>query len=293
MKAQQNSKRAFTLVELLAVITIIGILAAIVAPNIMSFRKGDAMLAASRQMLDAIARGRQLAISQRTTVYLVFVPPNFFSDSAFVNNGNLTLDDMRAATNLAGLQYVGYNYIALRSVGDQPGPGTPRYLSVWRSLPESIFIAREKFYMPDMTTLRPRLLNNEWFVPTNHPPDPVNRPLGYYVYSFDWTTNLPFPRAETLPYTTGSPERHYAALPYIAFDYLGRIIPGTTPGIDGEYIPLAHGGVEWSRDPNTQQFALAPPLIREDPPGNPSNSFYLVHADWLTGRARMEQRENK
>jgi len=39
----------------------------------------DAMTAATRQMLDDVGRARQLAISQHTTVYMVFVPENFWN----------------------------------------------------------------------------------------------------------------------------------------------------------------------------------------------------------------------
>jgi hypothetical protein len=63
---------------------------------------------------------RQLAISQRTTVYMVFVPTNFWNDPAF-SNPNFTLADRTAFTNLFDKQTIGYNFVSLRSLGDQPG----------------------------------------------------------------------------------------------------------------------------------------------------------------------------
>ena len=71
---------AFTLIEMLVVISILGILAALTVPALKNFGKSDANISASRQMLDDVARARQLAISQRTTVYMVFVPTNFWMD---------------------------------------------------------------------------------------------------------------------------------------------------------------------------------------------------------------------
>src|ERR1041385_5836748 len=131
MKSRRASS-AFTLIELLTVIGILVLLAALAAPVITNFRKGDAMLAATRQMLDAVHRGRQLAISQHTTVYMVFAPPTLYSDPAYLNllsGGSLTPAQRLAATNVLEKAQVGYTYVSLRSVGDQPGRGTPRYLS--------------------------------------------------------------------------------------------------------------------------------------------------------------------
>jgi len=138
------------------------------------------MLSGTRQMLDAVARGRQLAISQRTTVYLVFVPPGFWNDPAFANNPALTQADRVAATNLAGLQYIGYNYLAMRSVGDQPG----------RALPLPVVVAEPAGYDLHCSGKVPAR-NSAWFISTNTPPD-LN--FGYNVFGFEWTTNLPFPR---------------------------------------------------------------------------------------------------
>ena len=63
---------------MLVVISILGIIAALTIPAIKNFGKSDINISASRQMLDGVARARQLAISQRTTVYMVFVPTNFW-----------------------------------------------------------------------------------------------------------------------------------------------------------------------------------------------------------------------
>jgi prepilin-type N-terminal cleavage/methylation domain-containing protein len=263
---------AFTLIELLVVIAIIGILAAIAGPVLGSFKKGDAMLSGSRQMLDAMARARQLAIAQRTTVYLVFVPPSFWADPAFPPPPALTQADRMAATNLAGMQYVGFNFVTLRSVGDQPGQGVPRYLASWQTLPETAFIAPEKF----------ALARNQYYTVVTNPI--VSPTTGLDVYGFDTTTNIPFPLPETAKVSGG-----HVRLPYIAFDYLGRVVSEYPFGRDGEFIPLGHGSVGFVKDPVTKRPAWLLPSVNDAPPGNSTNTFKVVLVDWLTGRARVER----
>src|ERR1700742_1982031 len=72
-------RKAFTLIELLTVIAIIGILAALLAPVLKNFSKPDVTVAAKRQMLDAFARARQLANIKRSTFYMVNIPTNFYA----------------------------------------------------------------------------------------------------------------------------------------------------------------------------------------------------------------------
>src|SRR6266571_5117108 len=69
---------AFTLIELLVVISIVGLLAGLAVPVVNNF-KPNVVAGATRQLLDDVARARQYAISQRTTVFMVFVPTNFWA----------------------------------------------------------------------------------------------------------------------------------------------------------------------------------------------------------------------
>ena len=84
IKNQKSKIRApaFTLLELLTVIAIIGILAAIMGPSLSNF-KPNAVAAATEQMLTEVGQARQLAMSKHQTVYMVFVPPGLGTDPAF------------------------------------------------------------------------------------------------------------------------------------------------------------------------------------------------------------------
>jgi prepilin-type N-terminal cleavage/methylation domain-containing protein len=271
---------AFTLIELLTVIAIIGILAAVTAPVLNGFRKGDAMLAATRMMLDGVGHARQLAISQHTTVYMIFVPTNFWNNALYPNTvayGNLPVSEQAKATNILDKQLTGFTFVSLRSIGDQPGQYAPRYLSSWQSLPEKSFIAPWKFGLG----VNQKLVINDTVSGQAFP-----------VYGFNITNNIPFP-SDDLPYLSPPVPSPYVWLPYIAFDYQGRLVSGDGQllGRD-EYIPLAHGSVAPAINGATKRPILAAPTVQEQAPGNSTNTAYnLIHIDWLTGRARLEHQQ--
>ena len=267
--------RAFTLLELLAVIAIMGIIAAIALPTMNSL-KPNVAAAASRQLLDAVTHARQLALSQRTTVYMVFVPPSFWTDSAYAYN-SWTNGDQVAATSLLDKQMTGYTYVSLRSIGDQPGVSHPQYLGPWRTLPQGAYIALEKFIPYNPPNLPPLVLQ----IYTNTPP---SGPPAYRVFAFNTTTNIPFP-SETTPKASGA--RPYIALPYIAFDGMGQLVSGSSTR--PELIPVTQGSVGIPHNPDTKAPLQQPLALREVPPGNTTNNFNLVYVDQLTGRARIER----
>jgi prepilin-type N-terminal cleavage/methylation domain-containing protein len=268
-----RSSSAFTLLELLMVIAIMGIMAAIALPTLRGL-KPNAKVAATRQLLDAIGRARQLAISQRTSVYMVFVSTNFWNDPA---NAAWSADDWALATNLFDKQLTGYAYVCLRSVGDQPGVQTPRYLSSWRTLPAGAFISPEKFIPATLNSL-PVLK-----ISTNNNAAP---PYAYQVYGFNYTTSVPFP-AETNRGVPGL--RPYIPLPYIEFDGMGQLVSGLSGR--PELIPVTEGSVSYARDPNTKIAIKASPQVAVQPAGNTTADYSLVSIDHLTGRARVERRK--
>ncbi len=259
-----NKIKAFSLVELLVVLTIIGLMATLGLPAIKGFGHTNAMSAAGRQMLDDVSLARQSAISGRSTVYMVFVPPNFFQAPGFANQLNLmSFEQRKQLTNLLSGQYSAYALLARRTPGDQPGRPTVRYLTEWRHLPDGIVIATNKFvYYPSL----------QWARQAN----PIARPFNYNDFQ-----GFPFPNSK-------SP---YFALPYIAFNSQGLLEHvGPNPALPDEYIPLARASVFYYRN---LQGALdfGPVDVKEVPPGNSTDTYQWIHINWLTGRARLEKRE--
>jgi type II secretory pathway pseudopilin PulG len=249
---------------MLVVIAIIGIIAAVSVPALKNIQKSDAQAAATRQMLDGVARARQFAISQRTTVCMVFAPVGFWTIPGY-GSAPFTPNDQIALTNLLTKQLTGYNFLSVSTVGDQPGQHTPRYLDEWHTLPEGTFVAPFKYAPPTFYT--------RIFDPA--PPLPMQR---YFdVFGFD-TLTIPFPLAEsvaTLP------------VPCIIFDHLGQLVSAR----DQEIIPLARGTVAPFLNPLTKRPDFKPLTYGERPAGNSTNAFTLIVIDRLTGRARVERQQ--
>ena len=63
------------------VISILGLLAGLAVPAVKDLGKANARIGAVQQLMDAVGRARQLAMSQHTTVYMVFVPTNYFAQN--------------------------------------------------------------------------------------------------------------------------------------------------------------------------------------------------------------------
>jgi prepilin-type N-terminal cleavage/methylation domain-containing protein len=283
---RSRRRRAFTLLEMLTVIGIIGILAAIIGPTLSNF-KPNVTAAATQQLLTDIGRARQLAISQHTTIYMVFLPPGFMQDGAYPPNLSLGAS---GGTNywamglpLLDKQLTGYNFVSLRNIGDQPGQHTVRYWSSWKTLPDGVFIPIQKFI--------PTNAFGTFGIYTNVP-GAVGKVLLYTNVSvFSNTFSIPFPSAQTPPASNG----RWTTLPYIAFNYLGQLVLGPTGTLRpaNEIIPLAKGSVLYPHNPVTK--ANTPggvPKALEVPPGNStSNSFNLICIDRLTGRTYVQRQE--
>jgi hypothetical protein len=232
-------------------------------------------------MQDDVARARQFAIAQRTTVYMVFCPSNFWDNAGAYNNTpawtalSANPTELAKAKKLYGKQLNSYAFVTLRSVGDQPGRTSPRYLTSWRTLPEGAVIPTWKF-TPRRTVPEMYLTNYSSYSPAQYE--------RLDVYGFRYTNNIPFPSVDAPPAMV-SGQATWACLPYIAFNHLGQPEAG-----DDELVPLARGSVSFSLGADKVPIADAP-TVSENPPGNSTNAFLVVRVDKLTGRARLEKQE--
>ena len=67
--------RGFALAEVLVILTIVGALATLVTPTLLSYARTAALQAAARELATSINLGRQLAISRNTTVCVEVASP--------------------------------------------------------------------------------------------------------------------------------------------------------------------------------------------------------------------------
>src|SRR5579871_3205300 len=136
MKMESNQPRsvravpAFTLIEMLIVIGLIGVLAALTMPTIRSLSRGDVITIGLRQLTDDLNYARLRAINGRSPVYVVFFPNQSYSPTPLTAmQANITnfISTNHAANHLLSCQLSSYAIFAGRTLGDQPGQPTPHY----------------------------------------------------------------------------------------------------------------------------------------------------------------------
>lgn len=240
---------AFTLLELLMVIAIIGIISGLALKSIGNLAKPKGLSSGTRQVLDDLSYARSLALSSRSTVYVVMVPTNTYT----FTNGFYSMQESNTLVNLVGYQYRGYAILQLRSIGEQPGQRHPQYLTDWKVLPDKVFFPPAAF---DNLALNAGTFNR---------------------------ANFPFPNADSPLWTL-----HYLAfnsqgqLVYInsAGDEVTTQTDALVPVTEGSVFPQLNAD-----GTNTR----APADLQESEPGLYTNRVNRVAVNWVTGRSRIER----
>jgi len=243
--------RAFTLVEMLVVLVIIAILTGLALPHIRGNTEAVALKAAAFQVVDDLSWARQKAISQRSTVAVVFLTDAIF-DNAQVNLAGLSSDEAAEVHRLRAGIYTHYAVYGFRRVGEQPGRASTNYLTEWKALPDKTFFPTNVAYA------NRRLLE---------------LPMERFPFPFAGSVNQ-----VRLPYIAFDHEGRAVEIKDMR---TGRSAPYRFDGITNA---VARGAVFYGRD---NQGRITSIEIQEIPPGNGINTMVVV--DSITGRAKREE----
>jgi prepilin-type N-terminal cleavage/methylation domain-containing protein len=195
-----RGRRAFSLTELLIVIAIIGILAAVGLPALRGFGESTAIDAAVRQVQDDLAFARLRAINERTRVFMIFVPPDL----------HRPVYGPPLRTNLTPLRLNGYALYATRTVGEQPGAATYRMLTPWRTLPEGVY------FPPD------------WFLQLTRETNEFSRPLRRFSPDAPYNAEPRFSLRIFDPTVRSNVPVYNLAFPFLEFNARGQLIDRST-----------------------------------------------------------------
>ena len=297
--------RGFTLIEMLVVLAIIGIIAGISIGPISKLMKNAGMPVAQRQLRDVFAYARNVALSQRSTVYVVFVSPEI-TDSIANPTNQWAGNDFILFNRGVGAQGTGYALYVKRKVGEQPGRNNPEYLTDWEYLPQNVFVHSNELY--NVNHFKTELLR----------------------YPISGSTN------QVTPVVGGKPNYNVMTLPFVAFDPRGQLASGKdaliplsegsilrTLNLDGTYRHVLPNVVEQKRrilsgqiipgvlyyvrynsgdiDYNGNLIAAGESFVGETSVANFSiangaprvDIFEGIHINWLTGRAKIRRPELK